>query len=1414
MTEFTQDAREHYNRQEENGLRLEAHYQHQETRYKDEEEHHCHQAFKTSDYEEHKNRNDIRVDGTCRWVLDDPKFVDWRANPGADLLWISADPGCGKSVLARSLVDRDLRIDSPASAYSICYFFFKDNDVQNRLSTALCAILHQLFAQKPSLIQHAIPAWRQAGDRIKTEVDTLWRILEAATAEKQTWTVICVLDALDECRDEDRSRIITKLCDFYIGLAARTSDGGQLKILVTSRAYHTIQDDFKAIPESLPSIRLRGESKSDQMNHEINMVATHRVNAMAKQLSFDATTKKNVTDSLLSMKHRTYLWLHLTIDEIQIRLRDSLRPAQESADLLRSLPTSVEDAYEQILERVTRAQQDNVKKIFLIILGARRALTVTEMALALGIATDTSETKCLTSATLDADRLRNNICQWCGLFVFISHDRLYLIHQTAKEFLLRTDAVHILRDSSWKHCLTPRATEDIMMRICVELLLTEDLEQVLGIDLSDSEHEFNGPNVSYGRSSWQDELDNGSHGGIADFEVTDKRSYENKLHETKSTVDWSRHVPLRKAPYVCSDQSDSSSLAEAKGRSSTESLFQYSVSHWASHVRSSDLQAKDSFFATVAKLYVTDSVRNQLWLPLFWEETFDDLTRDDELERIELSSLNGHDMFLSLFLGKKQASSISETAAKEAGLIWAAYSGHLICACLLVEAGVNVNAQRYYKSPLTAAAAFGHIQIVQLLLKNNAEVNARSQDYGSALRAAASGGYLDVVKHLLESNADVNDENDGLGTALQAAAFQGHFQVVEVLFGYNADPNIMNALDECALFFAVNEGYLHIARLLLQNGADVNARSTRYPGALYCAARSGNLQMVKLLLEHNADINAPSGSSVSVLSVAVKGGHTEVALHLIKNNAQVNTPVSGYTSVFELAVVCGQTEVVEELIARGADPKAVVTTSQWTPLHLAVRHGHAELVKRLTELGAELEAKTSDGSTPLLIAAPYGQLEVMSALIEMGADSNAVASDGSTTLHLLIKYHHHRSGDHKSCDRLVLQKLIEAGADLEARCDFGCTPLFSSIFVGCVTATEILLQLGANINAALITGLTPLRAAVRAQSWNVFEILVAYATNHSLDVGRDSVFLSPPSSSQQSATVTRFPEASYYRDDQEFFECCLFGILTNSIKEHEYINLLRARSTMSIVEADFDAVRLDPTDPQFDFLQMYERFGQFSLPKVHSDRNRYLPRLVFECVQSVVLAQSMFDWIGRGAFRPLGRMLNLLSLVKHAALALRLSLVKRKNAIYHSVTCDMCNSQKLETVLYACGQCQSVDLCEGCFARYRQGHGLDRCVGHYFIEVLPIPWDKESVADNFVRPTKRVRSWLKEVENDIVTMINSNRETTIPAHPTSKSMRCSELSHVDGVRDPTESGIGLEQLRLSDDQPRAEIDLSSDGNVG
>ncbi|KAF2147926.1 hypothetical protein K461DRAFT_283068 [Myriangium duriaei CBS 260.36] len=137
-----------------------------------EKEERCHQLFRLeagdsdSAYEWHKSRVEDRVNGTCEWLLQHEHYKEWLTRPSGPLL-ISADPGCGKSVLAKYLVDKAL----PRSSI-ILYFFFKDQD-QNTTAQALCALLHQMFSHRRALIKHAMPEFAKNGENMVRLTSTL-----------------------------------------------------------------------------------------------------------------------------------------------------------------------------------------------------------------------------------------------------------------------------------------------------------------------------------------------------------------------------------------------------------------------------------------------------------------------------------------------------------------------------------------------------------------------------------------------------------------------------------------------------------------------------------------------------------------------------------------------------------------------------------------------------------------------------------------------------------------------------------------------------------------------------------------------------------------------------------------------------------------------------------------------------------------------------------------------------------------------------------------------------------------------------------------------------------------------------------------------------------------------------------------
>ena len=148
-------------------------------------------------------------------------------------------------------------------------------------------------------------------------------------------------------------------------------------------------------------------------------------------------------------------------------------------------------------------------------------------------------------------------------------------------------------------------------------------------------------------------------------------------------------------------------------------------------------------------------------------------------------------------------------------------------------------------------------------------------------------------------------------------------------------------------------------------------------------------------------------------------------------------------------------------------PKAPDTPGE--ALHLAVRSGRLDDVKRLIAGGAPVDARDALGSTPLLDAAWIGETEIAQFLMDHGADVNARHTEsGATPLQYAVLK-----------GRTEMTKLLlKAGAAVSGEYRDGQSLLHVAAARGYAAIIELLVQAGANVQALDATGNTPLDSAV------------------------------------------------------------------------------------------------------------------------------------------------------------------------------------------------------------------------------------------------------------------------------------------------------------------------------------------------
>ncbi|KAL9607102.1 MAG: hypothetical protein Q9167_007953, partial [Letrouitia subvulpina] len=206
----------------------------------------------------------------------------------------------------------------------------------------------------------------------------------AAAADPLAGDVTCVLDALDECNEQEQHALIEALEDFCL-FRPISSSTSRLKFLITSRPYFKIKRQFAKLLGASSNIELAGSDESESIKKEIDRVIRYRVAEIKRDNLLAQSVSDHLEKRLLETEHRTYLWLHLLWNII----RENLSGTKSKMDrLIDNLPDDIHGSYEVLLQKCP--DPDFARKVLQIVLVAARPLTLTEIDVALNVNEQTS----------------------------------------------------------------------------------------------------------------------------------------------------------------------------------------------------------------------------------------------------------------------------------------------------------------------------------------------------------------------------------------------------------------------------------------------------------------------------------------------------------------------------------------------------------------------------------------------------------------------------------------------------------------------------------------------------------------------------------------------------------------------------------------------------------------------------------------------------------------------------------------------------------------------------------------------------------------------------------------------------------------------------------------------------------------
>ncbi|CAK9101262.1 Ankyrin-1 (ANK-1) (Ankyrin-R) (Erythrocyte ankyrin) [Durusdinium trenchii] len=350
-------------------------------------------------------------------------------------------------------------------------------------------------------------------------------------------------------------------------------------------------------------------------------------------------------------------------------------------------------------------------------------------------------------------------------------------------------------------------------------------------------------------------------------------------------------------------------------------------------------------------------------------------------------------------------------------------------------------------TPLYAAAACNHLDVVKYLLAAGAEKEARST--ASPLYIAAYKGHTAIVKSLLAARASLaprsaSTEGSTTLSPLLAAVEMAHLDTLQVLL--DAKANLAKE-GMTALMAAIRHDNGQVVQKLLQAGVPKDKLDAGW-APMHMAANYNATQVLKVLLAQRAQLELAGGNGATPLYVAAKNGHKEV---------------------------------LSALLEVRADPQKV-RKDGWTPLQVACSQGHVEVVQQLLQAGVDKNKAKENGTTPLFLACSQGHLEVVQCLLEARADKDKASERRGAPLHVAAA----------NCHVKVINCLLEARAKVNETRQDGCTPLFLAARSGSPQAVTFLLNALADQERCQEDGLRPLQIAAAGGHVETSRILLGF----------------------------------------------------------------------------------------------------------------------------------------------------------------------------------------------------------------------------------------------------------------------------------------------------------------------------------
>ncbi|KAJ8307276.1 hypothetical protein KUTeg_015360 [Tegillarca granosa] len=262
------------------------------------------------------------------------------------------------------------------------------------------------------------------------------------------------------------------------------------------------------------------------------------------------------------------------------------------------------------------------------------------------------------------------------------------------------------------------------------------------------------------------------------------------------------------------------------------------------------------------------------------------------------AAMHGHLETLSYLLQCDWSSydgQLTKIEAMQQALVASSAMGHKTICDYLFHAnvrptegfGINCIDTLLGETPLTAACASGHQDVVHFLLDQGASAHLPNAKSLSPLLCAVDSGKWEIADLLLGMGASLEQTDKYGRTPLMIAAYKGHIGVLEMLLSRGSSIHQVDREGLTPLCWGCLKGHLHIIQTLLDRGSNLHHTDKCGRTPLQLASFHGDAQVVQYLIDRGAHIEHSDSNGMRALDRAIDRRNTAVVVCFLRKGAKL-----------------------------------------------------------------------------------------------------------------------------------------------------------------------------------------------------------------------------------------------------------------------------------------------------------------------------------------------------------------------------------------------------------------------------------------------------------------------------------------------------------------------------------------------